>query len=205
MTETVILLHGLWLRGVAMSYLSRRLALAGFDAKLFDYSSVRDGLDVAGENLRATIRACGPGRVHLVGHSLGGLIAATIVQHQPDLLDGRIVCLGSPLRGSAASRQLKAIPGGRNLLGRSVEFLEKGLERWDAPQQLGAIAGRLPIGLGFLLGGLQGPHDGTVAVEETRLPGMTDHRVIAAAHTGLPFCDEGARQTVGFLRDGRFA
>ena len=194
MTEAVILLHGLWLRGVAMTFLARRLAAAGFDARTFDYSSVHDGLDVAGASLREAVRACGGTRVHL----------ATIVQREPDLLDGRIVCLGSPLRGSAAGRALKALPGGRGLLGSSLEFLERGLERWDAPQQLGAIAGRLPIGLGMLLGGLHGPSDGTVAVKETRLPGIADHRVIAAAHTGLPFCDEGARQTVAFLRDGRF-
>lgn len=205
MNEAVILLHGLWLRSEAMAFLARKIAAAGFDARTVDYSSVHDGLDAAGERLRASIRACAGRRVHLVGHSLGGLIAATVVQRDPGLLDGRIVCLGSPLRGSAAGRALKALPGGRSLLGSSVEFLERGLERWDAPQQLGAIAGRLPIGLGMLLGGLHGPSDGTVAVEETRLPGIADHRVIAAAHTGLPFCDEGARQTVAFLRDGRFA
>jgi pimeloyl-ACP methyl ester carboxylesterase len=205
MKESVILLHGLWLRGVAMSHLARRLALAGFDARTFDYSSVRDGLEAASENLHAAIRACDGDRVHLVGHSLGGLVAATIVQRHPELIDGRIVCMGSPLRGSAASRSLKAIPGGSALLGRSMEFLERGLESWEGPQQMGVIAGRLPFGLGFLLGGLPSPHDGSVAVEETRLPGITDHRVIAAAHTGLPFCDEAALQTAAFLRDGRFA
>jgi pimeloyl-ACP methyl ester carboxylesterase len=204
MTEAVILLHGLWLRGVAMGYLARRLAASGYDAHTFDYASVRDGLDAGSERLRERVKACKAERVHLVGHSLGGLIAATIVQQHPDLIDGRIVCLGSPLRGSAASRSLRAIPGGKALLGRSMEFLEKGLERWDGPQQLGAIAGRLPLGLGFLLGGLASPHDGTVSVEETRLPGIADHRVIAAAHTGLPFCDEAARETVAFIRDGRF-
>ena len=205
MTEAVILLHGLWLSSSAMGYIARRLAVAGYDSQTFDYASVRDGIDTAGERLRERVQACKAERVHLVGHSLGGSIAAMIVQRHPDLIDGRIVCMGSPLCGSAASRSLKAIPGGRALLGRSLEFLESGLERWDAPQQLGAIAGRLPLGLGFLLGGLSSPHDGTVSVEETRLPGIADHRVIAAAHTALPFCDEAARETIAFIRDGRFS
>jgi hypothetical protein len=90
------------------------------------------------------------------------------------------------------------------MLGHSVQLLERGLERWDGPQQLGVIAGRLPFGLGFLLGGVSAPHDGTVAVEETRLPGIADHRVIAAAHTGLVYSDEAARHTIDFLRDGHF-
>ncbi|HTD29807.1 MAG TPA: alpha/beta fold hydrolase [Xanthomonadaceae bacterium] len=202
--ERVILLHGLWLRGAAMSYLARRLSSHGFDPEVFDFATVRDGIDVASERLREHIHASGSGRVHLVGHSLGGLIAAMIVQRHPDLIDGRIVCLGSPLRGSAASRSLKSIPGGSALLGRSFEVLEHGLERWDAPQQIGVIAGRLPLGLGFLLGGVSSPHDGTVAVEETLLPGITDHRVIAAAHTGLVFSEEAALHTTAFLRDGHF-
>jgi pimeloyl-ACP methyl ester carboxylesterase len=204
MTERVVLLHGLWLRGGAMNYLSRRLDAAGFDAQTFDYATVRDGIDVASERLRECIRALGSGTVHLVGHSLGGLVAALIVQRHPDLIDGRIVCLGAPLRGSAAARSLKGIPGGSAMLGHSVKLLEQGLERWDGPQQLGVVAGRLPIGLGFLLGGVAAPHDGTVAVEETRLPGITDHRVIAAAHTGLVYSDPAAQHTIAFLRDGHF-
>ena len=204
MAERVILLHGLWLRGMAMNYLSRRLGNAGFDAQTFDYATVRDGIDVASERLRELIGTFGSGKVHLVGHSLGGLVAAMIVQRHPDLIDGRIVCLGSPLRGSAAARSLKGIPGGSAMLGHSVKLLEQGLERWDGPQQLGVIAGRLPIGLGFLLGGVGTPHDGTVAVEETCLPGITDHCVVAAAHTGLVYSDPAAKHTIEFLRDGHF-
>ena len=205
MTDRVVLLHGLWLRGGAMNYLSRRLDTAGFAAQTFDYATVRDGIDVASERLRDVIGAFGGGgKVHLVGHSLGGLVAAMIVQRHPELIDGRIVCLGAPLRGSAAARSLKGMPGGSAMLGHSVKLLEQGLDRWDGPQQLGVIAGRLPIGLGFLLGGVTAPHDGTVSVEETRLPGITDHCVIAAAHTGLVYSDPAARHTIEFLRDGRF-
>ncbi len=201
---SVILLHGLWLRGAAMAYLARRLDAAGFDAQTFDYATVRDGIDACGERLHQRIAMLGGGTVHLVGHSLGGLIAATLVQRHPQLIDGRIVCLGAPLRGSAAARSLHGMPGGAALLGRSAEVLERGLEGWTAPQQLGVIAGRLPNGLGFLLGGVQAPHDGTVSVAETQLPGIADHRVIAAAHTGLTFSDEAARHTIAFLRSGRF-
>ena len=49
------------------------------------------------------------------------------------------------------------------------------------------IAGRTPLGLGAVLGHFEGEHDGTVAVEETRLPGLTDHCVVETNHTGLLF------------------
>jgi pimeloyl-ACP methyl ester carboxylesterase len=203
MSGTVVLLHGLWLGGAAMGFLQRHLRADGFEPHVFDYSSMQEGIESASARLREFVGGF-DGTVHLVGHSLGGVLAATIVQRDPGLIDGRIVCLGSPLCGSAASRSFKRLPGGGALLGRSTEFLERGLDRWEGPQELGVVAGRLPIGLGFLLGGLHLPHDGTVSVEETRLAGMADHRVIVAAHTGLVFSDVAARHVGTFLRDGRF-
>ena len=66
------------------------------------------------------------------------------------------------------------------------------------------IAGRMPIGLGAMLGHFAGEHDGTVAVEETRLPGLTGHCVVEANHTGLLFSAEVAQRTARFLRAGPF-
>ena len=203
MSERVLLLHGLWLRGVAMGHFAHELKAAGFDASTFDYASVHGGIDSTIERLRERIFALGE-RTHLVGHSLGGLLAVAAAQRDPQLTGGRIVCLGSPLLGSATARRLGHFPGGTLLLGGSAELLQRGLQRWDGPQQVGVVAGRLPFGFGMLLGGLHGRHDGTVAVAETQLPGIADHRVIAAAHTGLPFSDEAARLTIAFLRNARF-
>ena len=49
-----------------------------------------------------------------------------------------------------------------------------------------------------------GPSDGTVAVAETRLPGLADHCLVAASHTGLVFSRPAAGQAAAFLRHGRF-
>ncbi len=65
--------------------------------------------------------------------------------------------------------------------------------------------GKLPFGLGITLGGLASPHDGTVSVEETQLPGIADHRTVATSHTGMLLSSEVADLTIEFLRDGRFA
>jgi hypothetical protein len=115
-----------------------------------------------------------------------------------------VVCLGSPLRGSAVARGVARLPGGALVIGKSLEVLRTGIDRWEGRQQVGAIAGRLPLGFGFAVGGLSSPHDGTVSVAETELPGLADHCVVAATHTGLLFSTEAAEQVISFLRDGRF-
>jgi pimeloyl-ACP methyl ester carboxylesterase len=204
MTEPVILLHGLWLRGATMGVFAQRLRTAGFAPETFDYASVQGDAGEAVDKLADRIRALESPRVHLIGHSLGGLIALATLRALPTLTQGRVVCLGAPLKGSAAARGLRQWPMGAAMLGRSAALLDTGFESWDGPNEIGMIAGRLPIGLGFVFGGIKGPHDGTVAVEETRLPGLADHIVIAAAHTGLAWSSEAAQQAIAFLRDGRF-
>jgi pimeloyl-ACP methyl ester carboxylesterase len=203
-TDHVLLLHGLWMRGFTLIALRRKLEKAGFSVDLFDYASVMQDSSASIEKLLALTTRTTDRVVHFVGHSLGGLLALHALQRQPKLIEGRVVCLGSPLRGSSAARALASFPGGSFLLGRSAELLHSGLDRWDGVQQVGAIAGRLPIGLGLAVGALSAPHDGTVSVEETQLPGLTDHCVVAATHTGLPFSDTAAQQTIAFLRDARF-
>jgi hypothetical protein len=90
-------------------------------------------------------------------------------------------------------------------MGHSADALLDGIGAWTGPRRVGVIAGSLPFGLGAAIGALTSPHDGTVSVEETRLPGIADHRTIATSHSGLLFSSEVADLTVGFLRAGRFA
>ncbi|HET6545956.1 MAG TPA: alpha/beta hydrolase [Rhodanobacteraceae bacterium] len=204
MTEHVILVHGIWMRGIALLPLARHLRTADFSVEPFEYASVAgDPAEIVG-NLTARIRAARSARVHLLGHSLGGLLALRALTGANDLPPGRAVCLGSPLRGSAAARGFASFPGGRWMMGRSLDVLATGLDAWDGRRAVGVIAGRVPVGFGFLVGALAGSNDGTVAVAETELPGISDHRVVAASHTGLLFSSEVADLCVAFLRTGRF-
>jgi len=204
MSDHVILLHGLWMRGFTLAALRGRLQRAGFAVDLFDYASVFRDPEISIERLTARVQAA-PGPVHFVGHSLGGLIALQTLQRAPQLTQGRVVCLGVPLRGSAAARGVARLPGGSLVIGKSLEILRNGMERWEGQQAVGAIAGRLPIGFGVTMRALASPHDGTVSVAETELPGLTDHIVVPATHTGLLFSQQAADQTITFLRGARFA
>ena len=205
MPERVVLLHGLWMRGFAMGLLQHRLAEADFMVERFDYLSVGEsGPKALIERLRQRLMPSEEAEVvHIVGHSLGGLLALRACENDAGLAPGRIVCMGSPLLGSAAARGFAQL-GGEALLGPYRGLLEQGFEAWAGPRELGVIAGRMRLGLGAVVGQLQGEHDGSVAIAETLLPGLTAHCVVEASHTGLIMSADAARQAVQFLRHGQF-
>jgi pimeloyl-ACP methyl ester carboxylesterase len=202
MSRRVILLHGLWLPGAAMHWLAAHLKADGFAPEVFSYHSVADGPDTAVPRLVELLEA-GDG-ADIVAHSLGGLIALQALCESPGLPVARVVCLGSPLTGSGAATGMLRWAPAAALLGRSAALLRTGIACWEGKAQVGVIAGRVPHGLGALFAGFDGEHDGTVAIAETQLPGLADHVVVDASHSGLLFSTEAAEQATAFLRDGHF-
>lgn len=197
----VVLLHGLWMHAPAMQWFAARLRGEGLDVAPMGYFSVLESTESA---LSRIVRALDrqPG-THLVGHSLGGLMA---LQAAARSRPGRVVCLGSPLAGSrAADGVALRVPAGRSLIGQHRELLLRGAGALPPGLEVGMVAGNLPRGLGGVIAQLPGPHDGTVAVEETRIPGLAAHVVVEASHTGLIFSREAASHAARFLREGRFA
>lgn len=199
----VILLHGLWMPGASMHWLSLQLRDAGFAPEVFGYHSVADGPDLAVPRLVELLQ--GGGEADIVAHSLGGLIALQALRDAPDLPVGRVVCLGSPLTGSGAAAGMLRWSPTAPLLGRSAGLLREGVGRWRGRAQVGVVAGCVPHGLGSLFAGFDGDHDGTVAVVETRLEGIADHVVVECSHSGLLFSADAAAQAIAFLREGHFA
>ncbi len=191
--------------GFTLSALAGRLREAGFRTENFEYSSLELGPDSAAVRLRE--RMCGYAGevVHLLGHSLGGLVALHAVDTDEALPDGRIVCIGSPLIGSAAARGLDGHAGLHWMLGRSRDILRSGFDEWTRPREVGVIAGTKAVGLGGLFNSLPSPHDGTVSVVETQLPGIADHCSLPVTHSGMVFSSDVAAQSVAFLRDGHFS
>ncbi len=122
-----------------------------------------------------------------------------------DLPPGRIVLLGTPLRGSAVARRSRNLPGGEFLLGRSAEALGRGYEGVLDSRETGMIAGTRPHGAGRFTGGLSGPSDGTVSVAETRHGGLQDHLELPVTHTGMLVSAAVAGQAAEFLRTGQFS
>lgn len=186
----------------------RRLARdSGFDTHVFSYPTVSSTMaDVTG-HLDAFVRELRPKTLHLVGHSLGGLVIYRFLQRYPDQPPGRVVFLGTP---SIASRAAVAAARHRliaSLVGRCVgeELLKEHSRRWDIPRELGIIAGTQRLGLGQFFAHFDEECDGTIAVSETRMPGATDHITLPVSHMGMMLSARVARETAFFLEHGAFS
>jgi len=182
-----------------------RLTRAGFDPSMFHYHSSKSTLEEITAALAARVRECGP-RVHVVGHSLGGVIALETFERFPDLPPGRVMLLGAPVRGARAAQTLARYAFGQAVLGSfAIAQLARERERrWEQSRDLGLIAGSRSIGLGRFFARLPQPNDGTVAVDETLLPGAAAHRIHDASHIGMLFSRAVADSTCYFLEHGSF-
>jgi pimeloyl-ACP methyl ester carboxylesterase len=204
--ETVILLHGIWMKGPYLYLLAKRLRTQGYRAICFSYRSLQNNPSKTVAHLYHRIEDLEAEITHFVGHSLGGLLIQRLFEIYPKQRPGRVVTLGSPFTGSIVAQRLYANRLGRHLLGRSTEdgLLIESLPPWQFTQNLGSIAGTWDFGIGQLITRLPHPNDGMVSVAETKLSGMTDHCLVNTNHAGLPLSSAVAQLTVNFLRYGRF-
>jgi len=182
-----------------------RLRRAGFTPSMFRYHSTHAPLAEITEALAETLRKAGP-RVHVVGHSLGGIIALDTFLAHPNLPPGRLVLMGAPVRGARAAQALARHPIGQAILGPlALEELAGVRERiWSLEREVGLIAGSRSIGLGRFLADLPEPNDGTVAVDETELPGATGRVVHDVSHIGMLFSTPVSDSLLHFLAHGSF-
>jgi pimeloyl-ACP methyl ester carboxylesterase len=194
------------MHGVAMEYHRRYLARAGFKTHSYSYPSMRLSLAENADDLAQFARDLAVPYIHWLGHSLGGIVILCALACAPHLPPGRIVLAGTPYRGSRAAEILERQAFGPQMLGRSIrEWLAVPKPVNFGAREIGIIAGSGGIGLGRLVApDLPKPNDGTVAVEETGVPGARDNIVLPITHTGMLASRAVARQTEAFLRDGHF-
>ena len=118
---------------------------------------------------------------------------------------GRVVLMGAPVRGSIAARSMTQKNWGW-LLGQSGPdgLADEHEPVWNGERELGVLVGTAGPGIGLPHPELPEPHDGLVAVEETRIPGATDQVELDVHHTGMVFSSEVADQVIEFLQTGGF-
>jgi pimeloyl-ACP methyl ester carboxylesterase len=206
--ETVILVHGLWTPAAVFALHSHWLQQRGYRALRFGYPSVRATLSQNAQALRGFIAATNAADIHLVGHSLGGLIILDMLAQAPGPRLRRVVLLGTPCLDSHCARRLAAVAGIPLLLGRSImEWLPRGPGAAVVPRsavEVAVLAGTRSVGLGRVVPGLPQPNDGVVALEETRLPGAADFIALPIAHSAMLASRRCAAQIASFLEAGHF-
>jgi len=203
---SVVTVHGLWMRGAAMGVLRRRLEPCGYTVHEFTYPSIKGSLADSTAALGAFVDGVPGDTVHFVGHSLGGLLLCALLERSRPRRIGRVVCLGTPFKGSKTAARITRWPGGHRLVGRCLGDVQArgGFNAWPSGVEAGCVAGRMPFGVGRLLGPFPEPNDGTVAVDETLIAGLTDHIVLPVSHVALLWSTSVGSQVANFLEQGRF-
>ncbi len=210
--ECVILLHGLGRTERSMADLAESLSQSGYCTVNSGYPSMDKTVSaIAEQYLPPMIDKCheiDAKKIHLVTHSLGGIVVRKFLQNHDLPAGSRIVMISPPNQGSRIVDVLKDNflfewiygPAGQ-VLGTSPDSLPNTLKPVDA--QIGVIAGNRSFNP-LLSALVEGKDDGKVSVESAKLPEMQDFIVVEATHTFIMSDDEVIRQVKHFLRTGRF-
>lgn len=208
----VVLLHGLGRSSLSMKALQWRLEEEGYQVINSTYPSLTHPIEelsaIAVDEGLAGCAALHLEQIYFVTHSLGGILVRHYLQKRDIPGLQRVVMLGPPNQGSQMADYAESLflvqplmPQAVAQLGTSDESVPRQLGRADF--QLGVIAGTVNY-FPFLPGQPDGAGDGTVAVSETIVPGMTDFLELPVGHSLMMWDDEVLGQVVFFLERGVF-
>lgn len=205
----VVLVHGLWNRGWSMAAMAKRLRAMQHRVSVFSYPTRSDSLDGHADALHSFLLdkqliGSGASAVHLVGHSLGGLVILNMCFRFDNLPDGRIVLLGSPVKGAAVVKRMEKLPGQRFIFGKIKGGLLKGFQQTPQGHETGVLSGTRSLGVGKIIVQHDEPNDGSVTVNETLLDGLKDRIELDVAHTQMLISSAVVAQVDHFLMRGSF-
>lgn len=211
-SSCVILLHGLAYYTNAMSKLETRLERSGYTVDFVEYPWRKQSPEALAQYaVGGGINRCresGADRIDFVTHSFGGiLVRLYLEEHSLDEL-GQVVMLSPPNRGTRLVDFLSHFPGFSLLGGPSAAALGTAdvsilNELGPVNFELGVIAGSRDVNpLSWIL--LQGPSDGLVSVESTKVEGMDAHLVLPVIHNTMMRKDTVIDHTIHYLKTGSF-
>jgi len=200
----VVLIHGLARTQASMRIMSMRLRRVGFRTAFARYDSRRMRVDEAVATVARQIEKIDHnGPLHLVGHSLGGVVALRVKNDRPDLGVHRVVQLGSPNRGSAAARTLSELRLAREFFGPVLTELgnDPGIEDDPDPDVMAVAGSSMPRWLSQQYG-IRGSNDGLVSVRSAWGWAAGKRLRVESIHGWLPLSAEVAEDIVTFLKTG---
>ncbi|MGI9508841.1 MAG: esterase/lipase family protein [Geminicoccaceae bacterium] len=213
--ETVVVLHGIARTQSSMQPVEHALQEEGYETLGITYPSTDRDLDGIAAFLRDVHLTPafwqGAGKVHIVSHSMGGLVARRYLDAYrsaiPENKLGRVVMLAPPNGGSEVADLIHELPPYRWFYGPAGDALTTEAQsgnKSDIFYDLGIIAGNKewPYVVAAIV--TPGESDGRVTVEKTKLAGMKDHVVVNGTHTFIMHRQDVHQYIVQFLKRGDF-
>ena len=194
--ECVSLVHGFFANPMMMTMLGHRLDRRGYIAKPWGYWNMRRSILEHAEAFSRELARLDTdqaiGTIHLVTHSMGGIIArAALERFRPRKL-GRFVMLAPPNHGSFVATAIAGVFGG---------LFKPVAELTTAPDSLVNSLG-MPSGID--VGVIAASRDALVSPESTRPDVPHAHVTVACLHSSLLFRRDAADLVAAFLATGEF-
>lgn len=193
--DAVVLVHGLLATPVVMGWLAKSLGKAFAKTLNWGYRSLWSPIERHGRELALVLRRLdrqGYQRVHLVTHSMGGIIGRiALAEYMPQRF-GRFVMIAPPNRGSHVASRLAPY------LGRFCPPL------CQLADHSASYVCTLPLPQVPELGIIAAETDYLVLQASTRLGCETDHITLPGLHSSLLWRPETVEQVRHFLQHGRF-
>lgn len=192
----VSLVHGFLANRFMLALLAARLHRHGFRAKPWGYWNMRRSIlvhaDAFARELRRLDAAADVERIHLVTHSMGGIVArAALDRYRPAKL-GRIVMLAPPNRGSFAADVASG------LFGKLLAPVDELRTANDS------LVNSLGMPAGVEIGVIAAGRDALVSEASTRPDVPHAHVTLPCLHSSLLFRKDAADLAAAFLAHGGF-
>lgn len=215
--DKVILLHGIGRTSRSLDRLEGFLQDSGYKTLSVTYPSRRNTLEELAQWLREIVLDAAfwadmtGGKVHFVGHSMGGLLTRYYLDRYranvPPIKLGRVVMMGTPHQGSEIADLWHKTAPYKWFYGPAGQQLTTTAMKAVAIKpyyDLGMIAGTVswPYPDSWFV--LPDPSDGRVSVASTKIEGMRDHITVPATHTFIMDRHDVHHQVVAFLKNGAF-
>lgn len=215
MSETVVFIHGIWGNRAAFFPLAHHVKGRGYKTRYFDYNSVAYNPARNAAKLATYLEKLNADTIHLVAHSLGGLVLKHYMHYYDHSRIGKVIMVATPLNGSNVAKLLNKNDFTKLILGRATERgLLGDVPPWPKDQPLGMIAGNLDKGFGTVaervateLGEpklFSTASDGTVGLEETMSDEVTHRIEVNQSHTAMLMTKDVARAVSCYLKQGNF-
>ncbi len=208
----MVLLHGLARSANSMLLMEWNLKREGYDVVNVDYPSKQATIeDLADRAIPEALFGCRKSeKVHFITHSMGGILLRYYMERvkTPPARMGRSVMMGPPNHGTPVIDELNDLPGFE--IWNGIAGMQLGTGPDSLPSKLGPVAFDLGVIAGeqslnpILSSLIDGPNDGKVSVESTKVDGMADHIVMPVTHTFMMNNPNVMEQAVHFLRNGSF-